>query len=33
VLLEGMCTVPKPYLKEFRDDVVRVARNLEPGST
>ncbi|MFQ6397353.1 transposase [Nocardia sp. KC 131] len=23
--------MPKPYLKEFRDDVVRVARNREPG--
>ena len=28
-----MCTVPKPYPKEFRDDVVRVARNREPGVT
>jgi transposase-like protein len=26
-----MCTVPKPCPKEFRDDVVRVARNREPG--
>jgi transposase len=26
-----MCAVPKPYPKEFRDDVVRVARNREPG--
>jgi transposase-like protein len=26
-----MCTVPKPYPKEFREDVVRVARNREPG--
>jgi len=26
-----MFTVPKPYPKEFRDDVVRVARNREPG--
>ena len=26
-----MCPVPKPYLREFRDDVVRVARNREPG--
>jgi len=26
-----MCTVPKPYPKEFRDDVVRVARNREPS--
>jgi len=23
--------VPKPYPKEFREDVVRVARNREPG--
>jgi transposase-like protein len=28
-----MCTVPKPYPKEFRDDVVNVARNREPGVT
>jgi transposase len=26
-----MHTVPKPYPREFRDDVVRVARNREPG--
>ena len=26
-----MFTVSKPYPKEFRDDVVRVARNREPG--
>ena len=26
-----MDPVPKPYPKEFRDDVVRVARNREPG--
>jgi len=26
-----MCAMPKPYPKEFRDDVVRVARNREPG--
>jgi transposase-like protein len=26
-----MCTMPKPYPKEFRDDVVRVALNREPG--
>ena len=26
-----MYTVPKPYPKEFRDDVVRVARSREPG--
>jgi len=25
--------VPKPYPKEFREDVVRVARNREPGVT
>ena len=23
--------VPNPYPREFRDDVVRVARDLEPG--
>lgn len=23
--------MPKPYPKEYRDDVVRVARNREPG--
>lgn len=23
--------MPKPYPKEFRDDVIRVARNREPG--
>jgi transposase-like protein len=26
-----MFTMPKPYPKEFRDDVVRVALNREPG--
>jgi transposase-like protein len=26
-----MCTVPRPYPREFREDVVRVARNREPG--
>lgn len=26
-----MFTVSKPYPKEFRDDVVRVARNRAPG--
>jgi transposase-like protein len=26
-----MSTVPKPYPREFRDDVVRVARSREPG--
>ena len=25
--------VPKPYPQEFRNDVVRVARNREPGVT
>lgn len=25
--------MPKPYPEEFRDDVVRVARNREPGVT
>ena len=25
--------MPKPYPKEFRDDVVMVARNREPGVT
>ena len=28
---DRMDTVPKPYPKEFRDDVVRVARNRQPG--
>ena len=27
-----MFIVPKPYPKEFRDDVVNVARNREPGT-
>jgi transposase len=26
-------TVPKPYPREFRDDVVRVARNRDDGVT
>jgi transposase len=26
-----MSTVPKPYPREFREDVVRVALNREPG--
>jgi transposase len=26
-----MCTMPRPYPKEFREDVIRVARNREPG--
>ena len=25
--------MPKPFPKEFRDDVVRVARNRDPGQT
>ncbi|OCL36837.1 transposase [Tessaracoccus lapidicaptus] len=28
-----MCTVPKPYPQEFRDDVVNVARRREAGQT
>ncbi len=28
-----MCTMPKTYPKEFRDDVVRVARSREPGQS
>jgi len=28
-----MLIVPKPYPQEFRDDVVRVARNREDGVT
>ena len=28
-----MCTVPKPYPKEFREDVVRVARNRDADQT
>lgn len=28
-----MCTVPKPYPKEFRDDVINVARSRETGQT
>jgi transposase-like protein len=26
-----MCIVPRPHPREFREDVVRVARNREPG--
>jgi transposase-like protein len=26
-----MCTMPRPYPREYREDVVRVARNREPG--
>src|SRR5688500_7727850 len=25
-----MCTMPRPYPKEFREDVIRVARNRGP---
>jgi transposase-like protein len=28
-----MCTMPKPYPQEFREDVVRVARGRGPGVT
>jgi transposase len=28
-----MCRMPKPYPREFREDVVRVARGREPGVT
>ncbi|HEX6030667.1 MAG TPA: hypothetical protein VFY90_04490, partial [Tepidiformaceae bacterium] len=28
-----MCTVPEPFPKEFRDDVVNVARGRELGQT
>jgi len=35
VVLEGtaerMFTMPKPFPKEFREDVIRVARNREEG--
>jgi transposase-like protein len=26
-----MCIVPRPFPREFREDVIRVARNREPG--
>jgi transposase-like protein len=26
-----MCTMPKPYPREVREDVVRVAKSREPG--
>jgi transposase-like protein len=26
-----MCTMPRPYPREFREDVIRVARSREPG--
>jgi transposase len=26
-----MYTMPRPYPREFREDVIRVARNREPG--
>ena len=28
-----MLIVPKPFPQEFREDVVRVARNREPGQS
>jgi transposase-like protein len=28
-----MCTVPKPFPREFREDVIRVARNRGPDQT
>lgn len=28
-----MLTMPTPFPQEFRDDIVRVARNREPGVT
>lgn len=28
-----MISVPQPFPKEFRDDVVRVAQNRGPGAT
>jgi transposase len=27
-----MCTMPRPYPREFREDVIRVARSREPGT-
>jgi transposase len=27
-----MFTMPRPYPREFREDVIRVARNREPGA-
>ena len=27
-----MFTMPKPYPQEFREDVIRVARNREPAT-
>jgi transposase len=27
-----MCAMPRPYPKEFREDVIRVARDREPGA-
>jgi transposase len=26
-----MCIVPRPFPREFREDLIRVARNREPG--
>jgi transposase len=31
VPLEGCAPCPGPYPREFREDVIRVARNREPG--
>jgi transposase len=33
VPLEGCCIVPRPYPREFRDDVIAVARRRENGVT
>ncbi len=33
VARERMCTMPKPYPKEFRQNVVEVARAREAGTT
>ena len=30
---ERMCTMPKPYPKEFRQNVIEVARSREAGTT
>jgi len=30
---EDVAVPPRPYPREFRDDVVRVARGREPGVT
>jgi transposase len=28
-----MCDMPRPFPREFREDVIRVARQREPGQT